>query len=63
VTGLAGAAGTGQRHQPVVDEQLFQVSHLCAAADKAGELHRKIMRTNTFRRTQGREIIAHVGMA
>jgi hypothetical protein len=37
-TGLAGATGTGQGDQPVVDEQLLQVSHLRAAADKAGEL-------------------------
>jgi hypothetical protein len=29
-TGLAGAAGTGQGHQPVVDEQLLQVSQLSA---------------------------------
>jgi hypothetical protein len=62
-TGLAGAAGIGQRHQPVVDEQLFQVSHLCAAADEAGELRRKVLRDNGVGCAQGREIITNIGMA
>ena len=62
-TGLAGATGTGQRHQPVVGQQLPHVSNLCAAADKAGELHWKVMHTNAFRGTQRREIVAQVRMA
>jgi len=61
--GLAGAAGTGQRHQPVVDEQLLQGSHLCAAADKAGELHRKVVGGNGLCGAQRWEVVAKIGMA
>jgi len=62
-TGLAGATGTGQGHQPVVDEQLLHVSHLCAAADKAGELHRKVVGDSGLGGAQRGEVVANVGMA
>ena len=61
-TSLAGTAGTGPRHQPVSDEQLSQVSHLCAAADKVGELHRKVVRDSGLCGTQRGEIVAQVGI-
>ena len=62
-TGLAGAPSTGQGHQPVVDEQLLHVGHLCAAADKAGELHRKVVGDNGLGGTQRGEVVAQVGVA
>ena len=62
-TGLAGAAGAGQGHQPVVGEQLLQVSHLRAAADKAGELHRKVVGDSGLGGAQRGEVVANVGMA
>jgi hypothetical protein len=62
-TGLPGATGTCQRHNPVVCQQLPHVSHLCTAANQAGELSRKVVRTHTFRGTQWRELVAQVGVA
>ena len=62
-TGLAGAAGTGQRHQPVVGQQLLHVSHLCAAAHETGELHRKMVGDNGRGYPQRRELVYKVGMA
>ena len=61
--GLASATCTGQRHQPFIGQQLPPVSHLCAGADKAGELHWKVMHTNAFRGSQRREIVAQIRMA
>jgi hypothetical protein len=62
-TRLAGTTGTRQRHQATVCQQLAYLGYLRAAADKAGQLHRKILRINTFERTQGRKFVADIGVA
>src|ERR1700731_1063446 len=54
-TRLAGTACTGQRHEPVVAQQLSHLGNVRAATDKAGQLRRKVMRVSTFERTQWRE--------
>ena len=59
----AGAAGTGQGHQPVIGEQPAYIVHLGFAPNETGELYQKIVRTNAFSGTQWREIIAKIGVA
>ena len=61
-TSLAGAAGTGQRHQPVSGQQLPHILHLGFAPNKTRELHRKVMRTNALSGTQWRELVTQVGV-
>ena len=60
--GLSRAARADERHQPVLVQQPRHVGHLRLAADETRQLHRKIVRTNGFGGTQGREVVAKIGM-
>ena len=45
---LPDAASAGQGDQPVVGQQLPHLAHLRFAPNETRELHRKIVRTNSF---------------
>ena len=49
-TRLAGPAGAGQCHQPVVAQQCPHLIDLRGASDKTRELNRKVVRINACRR-------------
>ena len=59
---LAHPTGSGQGDQAVAGQQHAHLGNLGATADKAGELGRKITRSNTSRRAQRREVVAQIGM-
>ena len=61
--GFADPARTGQRHQPVVGQQLPQLGQLRVAADETGELHRKMLGDNGVGYPKRRELVDKVGMA
>src|SRR5438552_12621957 len=44
-SGLAGAAGTGERERPTPGKQLLDVPHLALAPDEAAELDGQVMRS------------------
>src|SRR3954465_14389491 len=62
-TRLAGAAGSGQGHQPVIAQQPAHIIDLCVASNKTCELDWKIVHSNTFRCTQWWEISTEIRMA
>jgi hypothetical protein len=60
---FAHPARTGQRHHPVLGQQLPQLDPLRVAAHETGKLHRKILRHNHVGCAQRRELVDKVGMA
>ena len=61
--GFAHPARTGQRHHPVLRQQLPQLGQLCVAAHETGQLHRKISCRQSFRRAQRWKLVDQIGMA
>ena len=61
--GFAHPARTGQRHQPVLRQQLAHLGQLRVAANETGQLHRKMLGDNRFGYAQRRELVDQVGMA
>jgi hypothetical protein len=61
--GLADAAGTSQRHQPVVRENVAHLYDFRVASHEAGQLDRKMLGNNGFAHPEPRELIAQIGMA
>ena len=59
--GLATAAGTGQRHQPVLAHGLAHRGDLSVTADEARHLRGQVRR-HRAERAQRRELVAEVGM-
>ena len=53
---LAGAAGTSQRHQPVIGEQLAYIGELDVASDEARQLQRKVVRKRIQRSQRGNSV-------
>lgn len=62
-TCLAGPAGTRQSHEAVIAQECADLGDLRCSSHEAGQLHRKVMDDNGFRRTQWREVVADIGMA
>ncbi len=60
--GFAGTARAGQRHQPVVRQQLPHLAYLRVAAHEAGELRRKMLGRNGSANPQRRELVDQVGV-
>lgn len=60
---FAGPARAGQRHHPVIGQQLAQLCPLRVATHKTGQLHRKTSGRNGGRDSQGRELVDQIGVA